>query len=287
MDSTLNVTPEGSLGDLPGTVGGVEEIREGTHQGSEGRLQDGSPSTYIITSTEETPETLLKVAPERNLSQVESPRIIQRTREASREDAIATARQFFASVNEQNRVTTMELPAETSTSGENAMNLNIPFTSATPVVTEMETRSPRAFLPNGSPSRPTTTATCRLQIWVHCVLEGQINEPSQEGIGSAESNLSEPYFLAERILEGLGCEWRVLHPFEIPVVRFPMDNTPPNQKRLAENNALVELIQTTEYLEDTPTWGQRDYWLYPLDMVTPSIEQEEEEEVEVEEEGNG
>ena len=42
-----------------------------------------------------------------------------------------------------------------------------------------------------------------------------------------------------------------------------MDNTPPNQRRLAENCALVELIQTTEYLEDTPTWGQRDYRLYP------------------------
>ena len=66
-----------------------------------------------------------------------------------------------------------------------------------------------------------------------------------------------------------------------------MDNTPPNQRRLAENDALVELIQTTEYLEDAPTWGQRDYWLYPLDMVTPSIEGEEEEEVEVEKEETG
>ena len=46
-------------------------------------------------------------------------------------------------------------------------------------------------------------------------------------------------------------------------MRFPTDNTPPNLRRLAENDALVELIQTTEYLEDTPTWGQRDYWLYP------------------------
>ena len=43
----------------------------------------------------------------------------------------------------------------------------------------------------------------------------------------------------------------------------------------------------TEYLEDTPMWGQRDYRLYPLDMVTPSIEEEVEEEVEVEEDGNG
>ena len=49
MDSTLNVTPEGSLGDLPATVGGVEEIREGMHPVSEERPQDGGPSTNIIT----------------------------------------------------------------------------------------------------------------------------------------------------------------------------------------------------------------------------------------------
>ena len=111
----------------------------------------------------------MKVAPERNLNQVESPRRIQRTREAGREDAIASTRQFFASVNEQNRVTTMELSVEASTdaSGGNAMNLSIPVTSPTPIVTEAETteaetRSPRTFLPNGSPSRPTATATYRL-----------------------------------------------------------------------------------------------------------------------------
>ena len=102
MDSTLNVTPEGSLSDFPATVGGVEESREGTHQVSEERLQDGSPSTNVIIPTEETPKTLLKVAPDRNLSQVESPRRIQRTREASREDAIASTGQFFAPVGEQN-----------------------------------------------------------------------------------------------------------------------------------------------------------------------------------------
>ena len=63
--------------------------------------------------------------------------------------------------------------------------------------------------------------------------------------------------------------WKVLHPFEIPGVRFPKDITPPNQRRLAENDALVELIQTTEYLEDTPMWGQRDYWLYPPQYGDP------------------
>ena len=121
MDSTLNVTLEGSLGDMPATVGGIEEAGEVTHQVSEERLQDEGPSTNVITSTEGTPKTLLKVAPERNLNQVESPRRIQRTREASREDAIASTRQLFASVNEQNRATTMELPVETSTDTSGGM----------------------------------------------------------------------------------------------------------------------------------------------------------------------
>ena len=94
-------------------------------------------------------------------------------------------------------------------------------------------------------------------MWVQCVLEGRINEPSQEGADSAGSKPSEPYVLVEGIPEELGCEWRVLHPFEIPGVRFPMDNTPPNRRRLAENDALVELIQTTKYLEDTPTMGTK------------------------------
>ena len=95
------------------------------------------------------------------------------------------------------------------------------------------------------------------------IAEEQINEPTRESNDSADSNLSEPYVLAEGIPDELGCEWRVLHPFELPGVRFPMDSTPPNQRRLAKNDALVELIQTMKYLEDTATWGQRDYQIYP------------------------
>ena len=187
MDSTLDVTPEGSLSDIPAAVGGVEEPgRElKTYQTSEEKLQEVSPSTDVMTSTEETPNTLIKLVPGRNLSeqglsQVKSPRRIQRTREASREDAIALTRQFFASVNEQNQTTKSELPIERSavTTEGNTINLNIFVTSATPMVTETETRSPRTFLPNGLPSRPTATATCRPWTWVQHVSEGQINEPS-------------------------------------------------------------------------------------------------------------
>ena len=91
------------------------------------------------------------------------------------------------------------------------------------------------------------------------ITEGQINEPTGENASLNECNLSTIEVLPEEIPDELGHEWRVLHPFELPRVRFPMDSTPPNQRRLAENDALVQLIQTTEYLEDTPMWGQRDY----------------------------
>ena len=57
-----------------------------------------------------------------------------------------------------------ELPVEVPTvtsEGNVTLNLNIPITLAAPTITETETRSSRTLLPNGSPSRPTATATCR------------------------------------------------------------------------------------------------------------------------------
>ena len=105
------------------------------------------------------------------------------------------------------------------------------------------------------------------------IAEGQINEPILEKstwfnmkvVNPSEAICIQP----EGIPDELGHEWRILHPFEIPGVRFPTDATPPNQRRLAENDALVELIQTTEYLEDMLMWGQRDYWLYPPQYGDP------------------
>ena len=176
-------------------------------------------------------------------------------------------------MNERNKSNTTEgLVAITSeVCGRNENDVPATSTSvvdSTPVVpkaetTETETQSPRTFLPSRSPSRPTATATCRLRMWVQRISEGQINEPTQDETHSIESGGTETSIIVEEIPEELGHEWRVLHPFEIPGVRFPTDATPPNQRRLAENDALVELVQTTEYLEDRPMWGQRDYRLYP------------------------
>ena len=159
-----------------------------------------------------------------------------------------------AEVHERDVTEVSDVPATTNT------------TTIPPVTLDVEPRgtsSPRISFPEGSPSCPTVTATYRPRTWMQQIAEGQINEPRREDASSSDSNTSAIETLPEDIPDELGHEWRVLHPFELPGVRLPMDSMPPNQRRLVENDALVELIQTTEYLDDVPTWGQRDYRLYP------------------------
>ena len=140
------------------------------------------------------------------------------------------------------------------TSATGVSQIDTPPISHDPIETEpteLGTTSPRTYLPNGSPPRPTATATCRPQTWVQHISEGQIEEHSREDEDSLENESLEPLVL-EGLPDELGPEWRVLHPFEIPEVRFPTNDTPPNHRRLAENDDLVKLIQTDEYLEDAP-----------------------------------
>ena len=190
---------------------------------------------------------------------------------------MASTQQFFAAVSRGN----VNIPAGnqlTSIEVHKRDNVEVPdvptttvatttISTTTPLVTlDVELRgtsSPRISLPKGSPSCPTVTATCRPRTWMQQLTEGQTNEPRREDISSSESNTSVVETLPEDIPDELGHEWRVLHPFDLPGVRFPTDTMPPNQRRLAENDALVELNQTTEYLDDVPTWGKRDYRLYP------------------------
>ena len=125
------------------------------------------------------------------------------------------------------------------------------------------TSSPWISLPERSAAHPTVTATCRPRTWMQQLTEGQTTEPRREGDSSNESLETMKEAIPGEIPDELGCKWRVLHPFDLPGVRFPTDTTPTNQRTLAENDALVEHIQTTEYLDDVPTWGHRDYRLYP------------------------
>ena len=164
MDSTLDVTPEGSLSDLPGGIGGNMGSRreQSVHEASAIEMRGTHPSTNVLVPVEETPYTSVKIVPGRDshkqrTSQAEPPGRILRMREASQEDALASDRYFFALANGQNHVVTSGLPEEVpavTTEEATAITCAIPTTSATTTITGTEARSPRMFLPNGSPSRP-------------------------------------------------------------------------------------------------------------------------------------
>ena len=150
LDPSLNLTLEGSLDDLLATIGNTEEAREREYQTPEERSQ-GTPF-------EGTPDTHLKTVPESHIK--EAPRIIQRTREVSREEAIASTRQFFATVDERNRNNSTRQPIGISTEVCERDDTEVPdvptsVAATTPVVFDVEpidTSSPRINLPNGSPS---------------------------------------------------------------------------------------------------------------------------------------
>ena len=272
LEPSLNVTPEGSLVDIPTVV-----RRETREQVPEGEILGTSSETAYM----EFPNTQVKTIPKGPISRV--PKSLQGTKEASRVEALASTRQFFAAVDQRN----MNVPARnqvTSVEAHERDNIEVPDIPTTTVATTttsittppipldvelIGTSSPRISLPEGSPSCPTVTATCRPRTWMQQLTEGQINEPRREDASSSENDTSVVETLPEEIPDELGHEWRVLHLFDLPGVRFPTDTMPPNQRRLAENDALVELIQTTEYLDDVPTWGQRDYRLYPPQYGDP------------------
>ena len=266
LEPSLNVTPEGSLTDIPTVV--KRETREQVPEGE--TLGTSSETAYM-----EFPNTSVKTTPKEPILGV--PKSLQGTKEASRAEVLASTRQFFAAIDQRN----MNVPAGNQVTSVEVHErdiievLDVPTTTVVTTTTSMTTppitldtelrgtSSPRISLPEGSPSCPTVTATCRPRTWMQQLTEGQTNEPRREDDSSSESNTSVVETLPEDIPDELGHEWRVLHLFDLPGVRFPTDTMPSNQRRLAENDALVELIQTTEYLDDVPTWGQRDYRLYP------------------------
>ena len=216
LDLSLHVTLEGSLNDLLTAVS-TEEVREGGSQVPEEKTQ-GTP---FKTSTKGASDTHLKLIPESNMRV--TPSRIQRAREASREDVIASTQQFFTTVHERSRGAIVEGPIVTSSDrNENDVPIasNVPTTPDVPETeaAETEVRSPRPFLPSGSPPRSTTTATCRPRMWVQHILEGQINEPTPDDACSSKSDCTGISAHTEEIPEELVHEWRVLHPFKIPGV---------------------------------------------------------------------
>ena len=89
LDPSLNVTPEGSLVDLPAAVDHMAEDRDRKNQLPEKKLQEAPSETANVGVS----DTHLKTKPERDIR--EAPQRIQRSREASREEALVSMRQFL------------------------------------------------------------------------------------------------------------------------------------------------------------------------------------------------
>ena len=155
-DTTLNVTPEESLGDLSAAVGGMEE-RENTQQTND---EERDPISNVAPPAVDIPETSLKVINERSIQEGSSRRN-EITRETSREDALEATRHFFSTVNEWKNIPEVLVMTATGVSQIDTPPVSHDLIETEPA--EPGTVSPWTYLPNGSPPRPTATATCRPQ----------------------------------------------------------------------------------------------------------------------------
>ena len=247
MATPFHVTTVESQEGLSAAEGG-EEIERVTQQPSD-HIEGSESRSVPPISIEYRPDVI-----EERIRQEDMSRRNEITRESSKEDALATTRCFFGNVTEGRSAT--EVPVTTTTS---VSQTDTPPVTSVPVEIEHPEPSPvRTFPPSGTPPRPIATATLRPRTLEQRRSEGQVEEQSQDDDESEDETI-EPLVM-EGLPDELGPEWRILHPFEIPGVRNPTEDTPPTHRRLAENDTLVELIQTAEYLEDAPSWEQRRFY---------------------------
>ena len=193
LEPSLNVTPEGSLADIPTVI--KRETREQVPEGD--LLGTSSETTYM-----EIPNTHTKTIHKSSTSEV--PKSIQGTKEASRAEALASTQQFFAAVDRRNvnvpagnQLTSIEVHERDNIEVPDVPTTTVATTAAStttpPINVDVELRgtsSPRISLPKGSPSCPTVIATCRPRTWMQQLTEGQTNEPRREDVSSSESNTS-------------------------------------------------------------------------------------------------
>ena len=158
VEPTLNVTPEGSLTDIP-TV--MEREAIGT----------SSETAYM-----DFPNTQVKTRP------TGSKRLttLCGTKETSQAEVLASTRQFFANIPAKDQRAPTEVYA-----GDNDNVLGGPTTtivtattstptSPTMVDTDLRgTGSPRISLPERTVPNPTVTAMCRPRTWMQQLTEGQ------------------------------------------------------------------------------------------------------------------
>ena len=162
LEPTLNVTPEGSLTDIPTVV---------RRETGEQALDRETLGTSSETAFMDFPNTQVKTIPKES----ERPTTFCGTKEASQAEVLASTRQFFAAMEQRNT----HIPAEEQRTPtevrvkDNIEVMEVPTTTiitttistpTSPNVVDTDLRgtdSPQISLAERTMSCPTVTATCR------------------------------------------------------------------------------------------------------------------------------
>ena len=176
-------------------------------------------------------------------------RTVAITREESRQDALETARQLIESTSSTAfmrvpTTTSQELhPNENEETDQSRIETRTRPSSPPPVSRMMETTTPIGMV----------TPIAKDLIWPgHPDIQGTSLFPWDDDPSTVAAGGLNP---EER--------WKIHHPYDIPGVRRPTMDTPDNIRRLAESEALVESLQTNEYLTEFLTLEERDFRRFP------------------------
>ena len=198
------------------------------------------------------------------LSSVVSPmpttatRTIAITREESRQDALETVRQMIGSTPSS---TILPMPNNTSVTHEPCVNTHNNVNTS---VNEVGPRVSGSYLDSGMTDITTpigmATPIAPDLVWPgHPNLQGTNLFPRDDDPTTISAGGLDP---EER--------WKIHHPYDIPGVHRPTMDTPDNLRRLAESEALVESLQTMEYLTEFPALEERrDFRHFPPRFCDP------------------
>ena len=172
-------------------------------------------------------------------------RTVAITREESRQDALETARQLIGSTSSTAFMhvlttisTSQELhPNENEETNQSRIETRTRPCNPPPVSRMTETPTPIGM----------ATPTAQDLIWPgHPDIQGTSLFLRDKDLSTVAAGGLDP---EER--------WKIHHRYDIPGVRRPTMDTPDNLRRLAESEALVESLQTMEYLTEFPTLEER------------------------------
>ena len=179
-------------------------------------------------------------------------RTIAITREESQQDALETVRQLIGSTA---LTAILPVPTTNTATQELCLNDNDDINTSN---NEVRPRLSSSHLDSGMTNMTTlivmATPIAPNLVWPgHPDIQGtslfpRDNDPTTASAGGLDPD--------ER--------WKIHHPYDIPGVHRATMDTPDNLRQLAESEALVESLQTMEYLTEFPTLEERrDFRHFP------------------------